>query len=152
MALTTPYRADQVVPHVRQALQQRLDEAQEAGIELEQIVLDPGFGFGIIADQNYSLLAGLDGLGGLGRPLLAGVSRKGFQVEPWRGYTGESMFQRIERKRLSGSGHRYHPGRSAPGKGSRRASEPGGGGNADAILAAFFDLRRNRSLSPLLAR
>ena len=43
-----------------------------------EIVLDPGFGFGIIADQNYSLLAGLDELGGLGQPLLAGVSRKGF--------------------------------------------------------------------------
>jgi dihydropteroate synthase len=73
-----PLEPNQVVPHVVQALQQRLDEALKAGIEREQIVLDPGFGFGIIADQNYSLLAGLEGLGGLGRPLLAGVSRKGF--------------------------------------------------------------------------
>jgi dihydropteroate synthase len=73
-----PLEPNQVVPNVRQALQQRLDDALKAGIEREQIVLDPGFGFGIIADQNYSLLAGLDGLGGLGQPLLAGVSRKGF--------------------------------------------------------------------------
>jgi dihydropteroate synthase len=73
-----PLEPNQVVPHVRQVLQQRLDDALKAGIEREQIVLDPGFGFGIIADQNYSLLAGLDGLGGLGQPLLAGVSRKGF--------------------------------------------------------------------------
>ena len=69
---------NQVVPHVVQALQQRLDKALRAGIEQEQIVLDPGFGFGIIADQNYSLLAGLDELTSLGQPLLAGVSRKGF--------------------------------------------------------------------------
>jgi dihydropteroate synthase len=73
-----PLEPDQVVPHVVQALQQRLDKALRAGIEQEQIVLDPGFGFGIIADQNYSLLAGLDGLGSLGQPILAGVSRKGF--------------------------------------------------------------------------
>jgi dihydropteroate synthase len=73
-----PLEPAQVVPHVVEVLQQRLDKALKAGIEREQIILDPGFGFGIIADQNYSLLAGLDGLGGLGQPLLAGVSRKGF--------------------------------------------------------------------------
>jgi dihydropteroate synthase len=73
-----PLEPNQVVPHVRHALQRRLDEALKAGIEQEQIVLDPGFGFGVIAEQNYSLLAGLDELISLGQPLLAGVSRKGF--------------------------------------------------------------------------
>jgi dihydropteroate synthase len=73
-----PLNPSQVVPQVRQALHQRLDQALKAGIERDRIVLDPGFGFGIIADQNYSLLAGLDELSGLGQPLLAGVSRKGF--------------------------------------------------------------------------
>jgi dihydropteroate synthase len=68
----------QILPHVRQALAQRLQQAAEAGIERQQIVLDPGFGFGILYDQNYSLLAGLEGLGSLGQPLLAGPSRKGF--------------------------------------------------------------------------
>jgi dihydropteroate synthase len=73
-----PLGPNQVVPHVSRALHQRLEQALKAGIEREQIVLDPGFGFGIIADQNYSLLAGLDELTSLGQPLLAGVSRKGF--------------------------------------------------------------------------
>jgi dihydropteroate synthase len=68
----------QVIPHVKQALQQRLQGAQEAGIARESIVLDPGFGFGIILEQNYALLAGLEDLAGLGQPLLTGVSRKGF--------------------------------------------------------------------------
>jgi dihydropteroate synthase len=68
----------QVVPHVERALQQRLRQAQEAGISRERIVLDPGFGFGIILEQNYALLAGFDHLTGLGQPLLAGVSRKRF--------------------------------------------------------------------------
>ena len=62
----------QVVLQVRQALQQRLKQALEAGIERERIVLDPGFGFGIILEQNYSLLAGLEELSGLGQPLLGG--------------------------------------------------------------------------------
>jgi dihydropteroate synthase len=73
-----PLEPNQVVPHVVHELQKRLDNALKAGIEHEQIILDPGFGFGIIADQNYSLLAGLDELTSLGQPLLAGVSRKGF--------------------------------------------------------------------------
>jgi dihydropteroate synthase len=74
----SPLEPNQVVPHVTGALQHRLDAALRAGIESEQIVLDPGFGFGILAGENYSLLAGLDRLAGLGQPLLAGVSRKGF--------------------------------------------------------------------------
>jgi dihydropteroate synthase len=73
-----PLGSKQVVPHVRQGLQQRLLDALTAGVDSDRIALDPGFGFGIISDQNYALLAGLDELGGLGQPLLAGVSRKGF--------------------------------------------------------------------------
>jgi dihydropteroate synthase len=68
----------EVVPLVRQGLQQRLQGAMEAGVQGERIVLDPGFGFGIISEQNYSLLAGFEELSVLGKPLLAGVSRKGF--------------------------------------------------------------------------
>jgi dihydropteroate synthase len=68
----------QVVPEVRRELQQRLLEALQAGIGRERIVLDPGFGFGKVFDQNYLLFAGLEELSVLGQPLLAGVSRKGF--------------------------------------------------------------------------
>ena len=69
---------EQVVPQVKQALQQRLLEALQAGVERERIVIDPGFGFGKAYDQNYFLLAGLEELTRLGVPLFAGVSRKGF--------------------------------------------------------------------------
>ena len=61
-----------------QALHHRLQQALDSGIERDRIVLDPGFGFGIIAGQNYPLLAGLGQLSALGQPLLAGVSRKSF--------------------------------------------------------------------------
>jgi dihydropteroate synthase len=73
-----PLPQKEVVPLVRQGLQQRLQGAMQAGIERERIVLDPGFGFGILLEQNYALLAGLEELSGLGQPLLAGVSRKAF--------------------------------------------------------------------------
>jgi dihydropteroate synthase len=71
-------RPEEVVPHVKEALQLRLKHALQSAIEPERIVLDPGFGFGIIADENFSLLAGLDQLSSLGQPLLAGPSRKRF--------------------------------------------------------------------------
>jgi dihydropteroate synthase len=73
-----PLHQKEVTPLVRRGLQQRLQEALDAGIERERIVLDPGFGFGVLLEQNYALLAGFEELSSLGQPLLAGVSRKAF--------------------------------------------------------------------------
>lgn len=53
-----------------------VDIALGAGIEWERIILDPGFGFGLHAEENLEVLARLRDLRGLGRPLLVGVSRK----------------------------------------------------------------------------
>jgi dihydropteroate synthase len=63
---------------VKAELRDRLDQALQEGVEPDRIVLDPGFGFGKAGNQNYELLARLEDLGTLGRPLLAGVSRKRF--------------------------------------------------------------------------
>ena len=71
----------EVVPLVKRELGERLKKASgkaPGSIAAERIVLDPGFGFGKLLDENYPLLAHLDDLLTLGRPLLAGVSRKGF--------------------------------------------------------------------------
>jgi dihydropteroate synthase len=46
------------------------------------VVLDPGFGFGKLAEANYALLAGFGELRRLGYPVLAGLSRKGFLAAP----------------------------------------------------------------------
>ena len=43
---------------------------------IEDIVLDPGFGFAKTIDQNYTLLSHLDSFRALGLPLLVGLSRK----------------------------------------------------------------------------
>ena len=73
-----PLRQEEVVPLVLRELKQRADAAIAAGIEPRAIVLDPGFGFGKILDENYPLLAHFEELHALGFPLMAGVSRKAF--------------------------------------------------------------------------
>jgi dihydropteroate synthase len=67
-----------VVAEVVAFLQARLQAAVELGIAESAVVLDPGIGFGKTARHNIRLLAHLADLGKLGRPVLLGVSRKGF--------------------------------------------------------------------------
>ncbi|HEX4008093.1 MAG TPA: dihydropteroate synthase [Acidobacteriaceae bacterium] len=69
---------EDVVPLVKTGLAQALARAIAAGLAPGRIVLDPGYGFGKMHDENYPLLAHLDELLSLGCPLLAGVSRKSF--------------------------------------------------------------------------
>lgn len=54
------------------------EEARVAGIDAEQIILDPGLAFGKGVDQNLALINNLDRLKSLGFPLLVGPSRKSF--------------------------------------------------------------------------
>jgi len=68
----------EVTPLVLRELRARTHAALAAGIARDSIVLDPGFGFGKILDENFPLLAQFDRLHTLGFPLLAGLSRKGF--------------------------------------------------------------------------
>jgi dihydropteroate synthase len=56
----------------------RLDRLAGAGVRPEQVVLDPGFGFGKTVDHNLDLLGALRSFTRFGRPLLIGVSRKSF--------------------------------------------------------------------------
>ena len=69
---------EDVAAEVRDELRERLDALLAAGVKAEQVVLDPGIGFAKNADHNWDLLARLDVVAALGRPLLVGVSRKGF--------------------------------------------------------------------------
>ena len=73
--------AGQVVPLIFAGLCEQMVEAEAAGIGTERIVVDPGFGFGKRGAENFALLAGLRRLHELGRPLLIGLSRKGFLGE-----------------------------------------------------------------------
>jgi dihydropteroate synthase len=69
---------DDVVTDVRAELATRLEQLAEAGVEPQQVVLDPGLGFAKNAAHNWALLADLDALHALGRPLMLGASRKRF--------------------------------------------------------------------------
>lgn len=73
-----PLADDAVLPLVRDGLAASLALARSAGIANEAIVLDPGYGFGKRQEENYALLARQAELLSLGRPLLAGLSRKSF--------------------------------------------------------------------------
>ncbi|WP_394130944.1 dihydropteroate synthase [Marinobacter nauticus] len=57
-------------------LTERMWVAEQAGVRADNIILDPGFGFGKSVEHNYQLLATLEQLHILGHPLLVGVSRK----------------------------------------------------------------------------
>jgi dihydropteroate synthase len=67
-----------IVLEVKKFFQERLEKLIAAGISPEQVVFDPGIGFGKTLGQNLQLLAGLRSFTKLKRPLLLGVSRKSF--------------------------------------------------------------------------
>ena len=61
-------------------LDRALARAKEAGIAKENIMLDPGIGFGLTKKENLILLRDLDKLHGMGYPIFLGVSRKRFVI------------------------------------------------------------------------
>jgi dihydropteroate synthase len=71
-------RYDDVVADVCRELTDRLEAVAAAGVDPGQVVLDPGIGFAKLPEHNWLLLAHLDQLLALGRPVLIGASRKSF--------------------------------------------------------------------------
>jgi dihydropteroate synthase len=71
-------RYEDVVREVRDFLAGRAAHAAAAGVEEENIILDPGIGFGKTLEHNLALLNHLDSLVELGFPVLVGASRKSF--------------------------------------------------------------------------
>lgn len=58
-------------------LRERIRAARALGIDESQILVDPGYGFGLTIAQNMQILRRLRDLTALGRPILIGTSRKG---------------------------------------------------------------------------
>lgn len=65
-----------LLPEIVADLQRAIERALRAGVAWEDIVIDPGFGFGKTAEHNVALLRDLASLAILGRPILLGTSRK----------------------------------------------------------------------------
>ncbi|MGA3130988.1 MAG: dihydropteroate synthase [Terracidiphilus sp.] len=72
------FAPDALLATVREGLAASLVAARQTGIDFDRIVLDPGYGFGKRFNENYVLLSRQAELLELGRPLLAGLSRKSF--------------------------------------------------------------------------
>ncbi len=71
-------------------LQTQIDAALDAGIAEQNIIVDPGLGFGKTLDENLAILNRLAEFRAFGRPLLIGPSRKGFITKA----TGVAMHER----------------------------------------------------------
>jgi dihydropteroate synthase len=65
---------DNVIADIKQFLKTRINKAREKG--LENIIIDPGIGFGKTLEHNLTLIAHLDEFLDLGCPILVGASRK----------------------------------------------------------------------------
>ena len=70
-----PHYTD-VVAEVSAFLRERMEQCVAAGIPVDKIILDPGFGFAKTLGHNLSLFKHMEALHALGCPLLVGVSRK----------------------------------------------------------------------------
>ena len=67
---------DDVVTDVKAFLAHRIAACREAGIAKDQVLIDPGFGFGKTVTQNYEMLRRLEEFASFDLPILVGVSRK----------------------------------------------------------------------------
>ncbi len=74
-------RYEDVVREVRDFLAERAEFAVSAGVKPENIIVDPGIGFGKTLDHNLTLLRDLGVIVELGFPVLVGASRKRFLGE-----------------------------------------------------------------------
>jgi dihydropteroate synthase len=84
----------EVVSDVKAFLEERLAYAVSQGIPEQQIWLDPGIGFGKTLDHNLELIARLDEIVAIGRPVVFGASRKSFL---------EKLLGRLVDQRLAGT-------------------------------------------------
>lgn len=71
----TEYNTD-IMKTICKFLSRSIDIGLEAGIKRENIILDPGIGFGKTPEQNIEVLSRLGELNDLGYPILLGTSRK----------------------------------------------------------------------------
>src|SRR5437868_4043443 len=73
-----PTYSEGVMNHLMNWFQERIENLLQAGIKKEQIILDPGIGFGKTVADNLEIIQNLPKLKSLGFPLLFGISRKSF--------------------------------------------------------------------------
>lgn len=70
--------AKDIMSAVTTQLKELIEKASKAGVRPENIIIDPGVGFGKTVEQNLEIVRRLDELKTLGKPILLGTSRKSF--------------------------------------------------------------------------
>lgn len=83
---------DDLVGEVSGFLADRIAQCAAAGIAVDKIILDPGFGFAKTLQHNLSLFKHMEALHALGRPLLVGVSRKSMIGQALNRPVGERLY------------------------------------------------------------
>ncbi len=73
----TDYAGD-LMDEIKRFLRASIDQALQAGVPRERVLIDPGIGFGKTAEQNWVVMRRLVELRELGQPILIGTSRKSF--------------------------------------------------------------------------
>jgi len=69
-------QVDDIMAAVRDNLRRLIEKTVKAGVSRENIIIDPGIGFGKTVQQNLEIMRRLEEFRALGRPLLIGTSRK----------------------------------------------------------------------------
>jgi dihydropteroate synthase len=70
--------APDIMANIAASFARTLDIADQAGIRRDHVILDPGIGFGMTAEQSLTVIARLAELKKFGQPILLGASRKRF--------------------------------------------------------------------------
>jgi dihydropteroate synthase len=73
-----PIEYKDLLGEIRTFLEEALQRAVDAGVEREQVIVDPGIGFGKTPEHNLTIMNRIGELSALGRPVLVGPSRKAF--------------------------------------------------------------------------
>ncbi|HSB03868.1 MAG TPA: dihydropteroate synthase [Thermodesulfobacteriota bacterium] len=76
--MQTDIHYDALFSEIIQSLRESVHHAESAGVDPDQIIIDPGIGFGKTLEHNLLLLKHLSEFRILGKPLLVGTSRKSF--------------------------------------------------------------------------
>ena len=82
---------DDLLKEIGEYLSRSIEIAVEAGVKKENVIIDPGIGFGKRIEDNFILIKNLEYFKALGQPLLIGPSRKSFLWKTLNVSTGETL-------------------------------------------------------------
>ena len=82
---------DELLKEIGDYLSRSIEIAVEAGVKKENVIIDPGIGFGKRIEDNFILIKNLEYFRALGQPLLIGPSRKSFLWKTLNVSTDETL-------------------------------------------------------------